>query len=375
MKTVLPVVHPSNIGRLMFLLTKFLINDFSRIRYVEPSYCCESNTILWLIEYSSVLNFRDYKHLSTILTSFKLNFERLFHCKVISINYNLKDRISLKVSVNKRTVTTDVGITKHPGIGFVQSSKKTLEEEKREFSNDKTQCRKKSRRSKNSKEQAILKYKFRLVDKEDIDGNNVEKKISVECTQPMKDKDRETKEKLSDDGKKASSGSEDNIPCDRDKDNVTPFRNVVARLSSMSRSHARARLNDAKIYASVRLYIAYLGHQKIDVVFEGNTKVSLGTYIQSEGLPLGQDLTELWYEYGKARGLTDAEIRTDLESYQAYCMTSRILRLESARKGVRSWLGLRGGCTLPLTPLKYSVVDRHHPVKVSLDNQEFERFN
>lgn len=389
----LPKPHWMNFQALMTLLSSVSISKFSRFRYAEPSIH-ESGKISWLIEYSCTINSTrsDIVH---ILREFKETFQSKFKCSVLSISYNFKDRISLKVINNNNNNQLDVSIKPkysekstaegsgnfHPkrgGLGFVPSTLKTLEQEQgsqkimtNPMSTKDSQSGTKSRRSVNSKKLATERYIQAKLQR----CSKVE--VREEVPLPTSHDQENRNIRIED----TSSTLPPQNTLNESKDNEP--RTAVTRLTLASPTYAKYRLNDSRIYSMVRLYIAYLGHQDVSVNFEGETKASLGMKIKSEGLPLGKELTTLWYQFGRSRELSDIEISTDLESYESYCKTSRVMRLQRATVLTRQWLGLKGGSILPQTPLEFSelqkvtgIGNRHNNViNVKLDNVDICRFS
>lgn len=364
----------------MFLLSKITVHNFSRFRYAEP-IMNDTGHISWLIEYNCIINVSDLK---TFLQSFRKSFEEKIECNVHHISYNFKDRISLIISpkivkqnIRPKGVKVEVKRPFRPGFGFIASSKKTsgigfvassmktLDAEIKTI---------KKKRGAGSKQKATERYIERAKSHK-IESERLS--VTITSQKGMIPKQVDPQERVVSTKVDLQTTLVDKPILEK----ATPIdmKSVISRLTSTSDTYARSRFNDSRIYSMARTYIAYLSHQDICVSYEGDTRVSLGLKLKSEGLPLGTELTNLWYEFGRNRGLEDDEIKADLLTYQAYCKTSRVMRLQRACELTRKWLGLKGGhsYTLPPSSVKGRVDrnDNRRTVILELDDVQIEQFS
>lgn len=328
----LPPVHKMYKETLWTIISKTLKNKLMRLKYIESSID-NHGFISWQIEFACVLNGCNADFVNYLKT-FRLEFEALFQCKVHRLRYNYKDRITITVtsdkyeipkemSKNRENLASDMSVKELPsrdGIGFVPSSAKTLEGEKEVVAKSidpVTSKVKKNRRSKATRERCLQRYLSKI--KEYRESNPQEKKdvtdvisVSSDCHQ-------------SDIFDEGSIPVKDDVKFDKKKVDVPEgpdHLKIQARITQQSRSDATARLNDCRIYQMVRLYLAYLGRADSEVIFEGETRTSLGLKIKSEGLPLGSELTDMWYQFCKSRGANSTDVLKDLQAYENYCKSS-----------------------------------------------------
>lgn len=321
-----PKPHIKHISLILSMLSSHVINKFTKPVFVEPRL--RDSKTYWCIEFQCTLNMK-LSQISEFMNQFKERFMKVHNAYVVSIEYNFKDRLILMVD-STRQLHHKSETQKRSGIGydpsvktvspkdrssieFKQSSLKTLEAEKMESVK---QC------------ESLVTGINSLPMSEQIATSEPEDASEQPCI--------------------------DSKAIDK-RSKAPPFeiKSVIARMTETSEMYARSRFNDKQVYDMVRLYIAYLGREEAAIVFNGETRVSLGMKILSQGLPLGANLTRLWYEFHQLRGASDLEIRSDLESYHQFCRTSRLIRLQNAREGMRKWYGLKGGFSLtarvPLT--------------------------
>lgn len=358
----LPPPSWKNVHLVYSVIIRYVFHKFLQIRYIEPTIDT-SGYISWLIEFHCVFN-GDAAEVVSFLKDIKEKFQKQFSCSVINIRYNFKDRITI-IASSKGFTTKDNGAknrTPRYGIGFIPSSVKTLDEEKKTtFENDHTATneRQKNRKSKNSRLKAYNKSQVRIANKyRSSDSLTVKKddiKISVDGLEKV---EKSTTCDVKSPRDVITSTSVAVIPAETIDSLPSNAMTRSAALVMKSRSHALARLNDHRIFSMVRTYLAYLEKEKANIVYDGETRISLGMKITSEGLPLKDELKTLWYEFGEKRGLTIDEIKSDLESYAVYCKSSRITRLQNMMHGTRKWLGLKGG--IPSSSLSSVTVDRRH---------------
>lgn len=378
----LPQPSWKSVPTLIRILMRLSIHTCSRFRYIEPSFC-ESGNLTWQIEYDCILQ-PDFELVNTFLKQFSTSFQKLVSCKVDAVRYNMKDRITLTVtpspSGSDKTAEEShlANGNKRPryGIGFVPSSKVTLDQEKSDLTTSVFHDpSKRKRRGSGSQKKSVERYiasSVKIVSERDLSAT------SSDSESDAKDSPKpETSVASSETTQNAEITAVSVIEPSSDCQLSQSFVNMSLKANETSRAYQLARLNDVRIYGLVRLYLAYLSKQKIEVNIEGETRASLTAKIISEGLPVGEKLVAVWYEYGRMRSLSDEEIKQDLECYYSYCTTSRMMHLQRAKELTRKWLGLRGGSGFPQSSLSV-VRENNGPLKdirVMLDDHLIERFN
>lgn len=360
--------------QLYSILRRVHILPIARFRYAEPTIDQEGS-VSWLIEYDCILNVykkADYVH---FVNTFKTQFERKVPSVVVTVRYNMKDRVTLicrplstKIqfvkSVHPDVVINDVTTTstkdnttetKLPTSSSISSNVVSVqcEELNSEVPSVKTPVEKSSPVTVESQETKVLALTTPV--------------ISSESTQKI-DSLKVENQNLSNDLPVATSSSA--------PDRML-FPPPIVRLTQDSRQYALSRFRSTNIYDMARLYIAYLSRVPPDTSFNGETSLSIGRKIKSEGLPLGSDLTSLYYEYHTIIGFTRDEVRADLDTKYAHCVSKRMQHLSLTQEAARKWRGLKGGFVAPLSnKLQVNLMPgRSVPTAViTLDGQPIKRF-
>lgn len=94
-----------------------------------------------------------------------------------------------------------------------------------------------------------------------------------------------------------------------------------------------SRLRDHRIFANVRLYLAYL-HDKSDTVcIDGKTKTNLIVSIHQEGLPTGYAaLRQIFDRYHESFGVESSQVTKDLTAFASHLNSKRTAYLQKIRE-------------------------------------------
>lgn len=369
-----PSAHRDHLCEFNNVLKGRCIHPYARYRYCEPAMSL-SRGDMWRVEYDIILAC-PRTMIKKTLKSFSINFSKIFSCHVCDVDYNYRDRLTLLV-----TPVPD-------RVSFVRGECKTLEEEREKFktiplaedlvcedpvSDDESrtipESRKSRRRGKGkhhsrtsnggSRPVLMCQSKPELKDSEDHEecaSSSVTTEVSVSVIDKIDAVNKDDREL---------------------RTSLVPSLPIMVRMTQQHRTYALSRFRDQRIYQLARLYLAYLMKETTEVVFDGKTKTSIEMELKSEGLPVGEELSQMYYEFCIMNGQEERNVRLDLDSYYGYCRTSRLIRLNQARDSVRKYFGLKGGFEGPQTSVGFEAtrVKNTFHTRVSLDGKDLVRYN
>lgn len=119
---------------------------------------------------------------------------------------------------------------------------------------------------------------------------------------------------------------------------LDPLLPPVVKLTSLSAEDVEgryilSRLRDKKIYADVRLYLAYLHDKPDSICVDGLTRTYLKVKIHQEGLPTDTaTLKQLFYRYHELSGeISPQQLDNDLSTFGSHVGSKRISQLQKSR--------------------------------------------
>lgn len=119
------------------------------------------------------------------------------------------------------------------------------------------------------------------------------------------------------------------------KFNIDPLKPPIVQLTERNSGgrYMLARLRDNQILEAIRLYLAYLYDKKPDICVDGQSCVSVRTFLASEGLPIElNDLQKLYHDYHRELGLSVADVNSDLTAYGSQIKWKRIREIDLQNK-------------------------------------------
>lgn len=139
-------------------------------------------------------------------------------------------------------------------------------------------------------------------------------------------------------------------------------------MASAEKRYAMMRLRDEKLLSRVRVYLSYLEHTEYGTVATNNeSRLSSEIYFKSEGLPVGDELRQLYIRYLTTNGFTADQIQKDLHGYKNYEQTSRSIRIETVSKLLRNRYqkpGLLGGSNSSRGSYTFPILERSLRTKI-----------
>lgn len=124
------------------------------------------------------------------------------------------------------------------------------------------------------------------------------------------------------------------------KQTPTPPTLADDSLSEETLAHCAARLRDAKVMTTVRIFLAFLADQPPSVCYDGMTCTSARMFLALEGFPVTADkLKELYLRVHEANGLGRKAVLEDLTTYRAFIASERIQRMQRARESTDKFYG------------------------------------
>jgi hypothetical protein len=118
---------------------------------------------------------------------------------------------------------------------------------------------------------------------------------------------------------------------------MDPLIPAVVKTTQMSAAengrYALARLHDAQLLKTIRLYIAYL-HENPHACYEGLTASHCKTIIGSKGLPTDvSSLKHLYIQFNIQFGnSSESEITAELATFKNYITSNRIQYMQRTRE-------------------------------------------
>ena len=88
----------------------------------------------------------------------------------------------------------------------------------------------------------------------------------------------------------------------------------------------------------MRDYLAYFEATKDGEVIAGESRLSSEIKIKSEGMPIGEDLRKIYFEFTTGMGATQEDVTRDLERVRTYLASTRITWLQALRETDRRYM-------------------------------------
>ena len=112
----------------------------------------------------------------------------------------------------------------------------------------------------------------------------------------------------------------------------------IIRMTRQSLTYATQRLRHRGLFQLVRDYLAYFEATKDGEVIAGESRLSSEIKIKSEGMPIGEDLRKIYFEFTTGMGATQEDVTRDLERVRTYLASTRITWLQALRETDRRYM-------------------------------------